>query len=137
MAARVSARLTRACRSALAIAGLLALGCASGEAPGADGEPAADPPTSVAAEPERPQAAEVLVIAGFAFDPEDLLVGADRQQRVRNDDGVAHTITAWDGSFDLRIEPGEEVVLRAPPERGIYPYACTLHPQMRGEIEVG
>ena len=120
----------------LLVAGVLLVGC-SGDPQPASSEPSGEDAPSAATEEERPRAAEVLVIADFAFDPEDLLVGADREQRVRNDDEVAHTLTAWDGSFDVRVEPGEEGVLRAPPERGTYPYACSLHPQMRGELEVG
>ncbi len=136
MAARMPARVRHLRALCWLMIGVLAAGCASADAPTAPDD-REDPPPPAATAPDRPRAAEVLVIAEFAFDPEDLLVGADREQRVRNDDGVAHTLTAWDGSFDLRVEPGEQVVLRAPPERGTYPYACSLHPQMRGEIEVG
>lgn len=103
-------------------------------APAADD--GADTSETDAPAPPRPVFAEVLRIEGFAYHPDDLLAGADRELVIANLDGVAHTVTAWDNSFDVRVEAGQEVVLRLPAEPGAYPYACTLHPSMRGEIDV-
>jgi plastocyanin len=52
-----------------------------------------------------------------------------------NKDTVAHTVTAKDHSFDLRIPPGKQTpqTLAKP---GTFAFYCVLHPTMRGTLKV-
>jgi plastocyanin len=52
-----------------------------------------------------------------------------------NDDFVAHTVTARDGSFDTTIFPGKtgRTVLTKP---GKTTFFCRFHPNMTGTIDV-
>ncbi|MEO9188914.1 MAG: cupredoxin domain-containing protein [Acetobacteraceae bacterium] len=52
-----------------------------------------------------------------------------------NNDFVAHTVTARDGSFDVTIAPGKtgSTALRKP---GKTPFFCRFHPTMTGVIDV-
>lgn len=99
------------------------LGVAAACAPGEDG-----PPGEAAG-------AEVSV-SGFAFQPEALTVDRGATVTWANADDVPHTATAADGSFDVALSPGTSGE-HTFGEAGTYAYACSLHPQMTGEVEVG
>ncbi|HTH06179.1 MAG TPA: cupredoxin domain-containing protein [Ilumatobacteraceae bacterium] len=73
-----------------------------------------------------------VVIAGFAFTTSPASVGTIT---VRNDDTTAHTVTADDGSFDVRVNPGESGTIEVS-EPGTYAFHCTIHPNMTGTLEV-
>jgi plastocyanin len=76
-----------------------------------------------------------IVISGFEFS-EGITVPVGTTVIVRNDDSVAHTVTADDGSFDSgRIDGGStgEVTLTA---AGTFTFHCELHPAMSGTITV-
>jgi plastocyanin len=54
--------------------------------------------------------------------------------------GSLHTVTSRAGSaerFDSGPLPTGEQFLRAFPAAGRYPYHCTIHPEMRGVVQVG
>jgi plastocyanin len=53
----------------------------------------------------------------------------------RNQDFVAHTVTARDGSFDVAIPPGQtgRITLQ---HAGQTPFYCRLHPTMTGLFDV-
>jgi hypothetical protein len=109
-------------------------GAATDAAP--DPEPRAvdtsDLPSSV---DDEPVWADELVLADRRPWPDDAFVAADEDLRVDNRDEVEHHLRAWDGSFELRIDAGEQGTLRTP-EPGAYPYACLIHPELRGELDV-
>jgi plastocyanin len=85
---------------------------------------------------EGPVWSDVLTIEDRRYRPNDLLGGAGRELRVENLDDEAHTVTAFDGSFDVEVAPGDQVEFLLPPEPGAYPYACRFHPEMGAEIDV-
>jgi plastocyanin len=99
--------------------------------------PAAGPDEPADADDEAPAAdADVaLLIAGFAFDPPQLEVAAGAPIEVVNQDSATHTVTAEDGGFDLRLEGGGTGTIVVD-EPGTYPYVCSIHPSMRGELTV-
>lgn len=75
-------------------------------------------------------------ISNFAYDPDPVRVEAGGKVIWLNEDSVAHTATADDGSFDTgEIEEGKlkSETFKQP---GIYTYHCEIHPQMHGTIEV-
>jgi plastocyanin len=138
----------------LAVLLVVLVGCEDGTGNGTDAaDPGAadtdeasdeDPAGATVSDDEAPEVpddadpvwADELRIADGAFEPEFLLYAPDRELVVRNDDDVAHTVTAWDGTFDVRVEPGETAELVTPAEPGWYRYACEIHPDMRGAIDL-
>lgn len=99
-------------------------------------------------EPERPTLADAqartapdgdelwtdeVVIEDRDYAPADALVGAGRVLRVVNRDAEAHTVTSFDGSFDVEVGPGQTAQFVAP-EPGAYPYSCRFHPEMGAEL---
>jgi plastocyanin len=85
---------------------------------------------------EEDGAAAGLVIVDFGFEPDTLEVAAGTTVEVLNQDGATHTVTAEDGSFDVRLAGGETRSFQVD-EPGSYPYACAIHPAMTGTLLVG
>jgi plastocyanin len=53
-----------------------------------------------------------------------------------NQDGVDHTVTSTGGLFDSgNLESGDDFEYRFD-TAGTFPYFCTLHPSMTGEVVV-
>jgi plastocyanin len=73
-----------------------------------------------------------IVIAGFAFTTSPAGVGTIT---VQNDDTTTHTVTADDGSFDVRVNAGDSGTIEVS-EPGSYAFHCTIHPNMTGTLEV-
>ena len=74
-------------------------------------------------------------MAEFAFNPDKLTVKAGTAVEIKNTQGVAHTFTADDGSFDLELDPnggGSHTFTAA----GSFPYHCSIHLSMKGTVTV-
>jgi len=77
----------------------------------------------------------VVVMDGVSYAPAALTVKRGDTVVWRNRDPFPHTVTA-ERQFDSKsIAAGSEwrLVARTP---GVYPYLCTLHPNMRGVVTV-
>jgi plastocyanin len=77
-----------------------------------------------------------IVISNFTFSPSILHVAPGTTITITNNDGVTHTVTGDDKSFDSgQIAGGATamVTLRSP---GKYTYHCDIHNYMTGTIEV-
>jgi len=76
-------------------------------------------------------------MTGIKFVPDALTVTVGTTVTWTNDDTVAHTVTADDGSFDSgMIAPGGTFSFTFN-TAGTYPYKCTVHlPDMIGTITV-
>ena len=78
----------------------------------------------------------------LAFDPSQIEVGSVVPVTVtfRNGSSVAHNLTFTDGlSVATRtiVEPGVVEVLHiVPPAAGTYPFVCTIHAEMTGQLVV-
>jgi plastocyanin len=95
----------------------------------------AGPSTSAAAAGARP-AANTIVIKNFTFAPRTLTVAKGTSLTVRNTDGVTHTFTATDGSFDTGdIPSGTSKVVRLTTP-GTFSYRCNIHQSMTGTVVV-
>lgn len=71
-----------------------------------------------------------------AFDPATVTVAAGTDVTWTNTDGIAHTTTAEDGTWDSgTMAPDDEFTFTAE-EPGTYAYICTIHPSMMGELVV-
>jgi plastocyanin len=80
--------------------------------------------------------ATTATIRNFAYLPARLEVAAGTTVEWRNEDQVAHTVTATGGGFSSPlIQPGERwrFTFTAP---GTYDYFCTPHPFMKGVVVV-
>ncbi len=75
-------------------------------------------------------------IVGRAYQPAELTLEAGQTVTWTNHALTPHTVTAPGGEFDSgHITPGEsfKVTFTTP---GSFPYACTIHPSMHGEVTV-
>lgn len=89
-------------------------------------------PVAAAAEPGAPP---TITISQFTFTPVTVTPGATLT--IDNLDGVEHTVTATDGSFDSGVIATNGVVgLVAPTAPGVYSFLCAIHPSMRGQLTV-
>lgn len=77
----------------------------------------------------------VLRTVDVAFEPSELTVPAGQELRIVNDDELSHTVTARDGSFDVVVAAGDEARLTMN-RRGSFAFACELHPQMTGRLQI-
>ena len=76
-----------------------------------------------------------VIIKNFAFVPDHLTVSIGDTVVWKNEDSAPHTATA-DNEFDskqLGMGQSWSFVAR---KRGSYPYICTYHPYMKGELVV-
>lgn len=84
-----------------------------------------------------PVVTATLVISGFDFSPGSLVVPAGATVEVDNRDGVIHTVTALDGSFDTgEIAAHGPGRFTAPLRPGLYPYRDAVLPVMSGTLVV-
>lgn len=79
-----------------------------------------------------------VTIKDFTFEPASLTVSPGAKVTVVNKDSTTHTLTASKGgSFDTGdIAPGKSATFTAPSMAGDFPYACTIHPFMKGTLTV-
>ncbi|WSQ14975.1 cupredoxin family copper-binding protein [Streptomyces sp. NBC_01231] len=124
-----AARFIAATACALALATLV--GCSNGGGGGGDST------TESATSPSRSGGTQVT-INGFKFQPASLTVSPGAKVTVVNNDTTTHTLTASKGgSFDTGdIGPGKSATFTAPSKPGGFPYACTIHPFMKGTLTV-
>lgn len=103
---------------------------ASAPASSSAGSPSPAPAKSEAAQPA------VITIKDFAYSgPSSVAPGSTIT--VMNEDDVAHTVTADEGSaFDVNVPPGESAMLTAPGKAGSYAFHCTYHSNMHGTLAV-
>ena len=99
----------------------------------ADGAAAPTPDASLTIEASGVDA-PLIKIEGFRFETSTVAAGAT--VRVVNNDGVAHTLTARDGSFDVFLEPGTEATFVAPQDLGTFDFFCGIHPSMTSVLDV-
>jgi plastocyanin len=79
--------------------------------------------------------AHIVVIQGVAFEPASLTVNRGERVKWINNDPFPHTVTAR-GAFDShRIAAGATWTYVAH-KAGVYAYTCTLHPNMKGLLQV-
>jgi plastocyanin len=90
----------------------------------------------VSAAPLPKPKSHTVVIEAMQFTPQRIEVRLGDTVVWRNKDFFPHTATAEDHSFDS----GEIAANRSwkfkPRKKGSYPYICTLHPSMKGSLEV-
>ncbi|MGH3803335.1 MAG: cupredoxin domain-containing protein [Pseudonocardiaceae bacterium] len=115
---------------------LVAVGC-GGSTSTSTGTGGGTPAATTGAAPGASTGATAVVIKDFTFGPANITVAPGTKISVMNSDGVTHTLTADDKSFDTgSISGGQAKELTAPTTPGKYPFHCTPHPFMTGTITV-
>ena len=77
-----------------------------------------------------------VTIKGFKFTPGEVRVKIGTTVTWKNEDGVAHTVEANDGSFTSdNLEQGDTVSLTFD-KPGRFEYFCGPHPSMKGAVIV-
>ena len=83
------------------------------------------------------RAAETQVqIDQFIFAPQRITVKAGTTVTWVNGDDIPHTIVATDKSFKSRVLDTDETFAYTFENPGTYPYFCSIHPHMTGEVMV-
>ena len=74
-----------------------------------------------------------MSIKGFKFS--DVKASAGQEITVTNEDTAPHTVTADDGSFNVKVAAGASATftVAAP---GTYAIHCTVHPSMKSSITI-
>ena len=92
--------------------------------------------------PSTPSGAQVSIVSGAtaltttAYSPNPIVVAVGGSATWKNNDNVAHTASANDGTWDSgSIAPGASFS-RTFPAAGSFPYKCTIHPGMVGTVTV-
>jgi plastocyanin len=96
--------------------------------------PAADSPVATeAAEGANAAGGGGITIKDFGFSAGSGTAG--QPITIINDDGPTHTVTADDGSFDVKIAGGEtgQITVAA---AGTFAFHCNIHPSMKGSLTV-
>ena len=130
--------------SALVLTAFALAACGSDSSSSTSSETEAEPTATTApaeapaapAEGEKLERSVKVEIANFEYSPDPVRVEGGGKVIWQNEDSVAHTATADDGSFDTgEIDEGKlkSESFKTP---GTFAYHCEIHPQMHGTIEV-
>ena len=77
-----------------------------------------------------------IEIRDMAYSVASLAVAAGDTVTFTNRDGAPHSATARDGSFDTGLLSRGESATISVTARGTIAYFCTLHPMMKGQLQV-
>lgn len=80
--------------------------------------------------------AEKVEIVDFAYDPDPVTVAVGGKVTWLNQDSAPHTATAEDESFDTGTLDQGKLKAETFKEVGTFSYICTIHPTMKGTVEV-
>ena len=91
----------------------------------------------VQANAEQPVSAGADVkIDNFAFGPQTLTVTVGTTVTWTNRDDIPHTVVSTDGVFKSKVRDTDETFSYKFDKEGTYPYYCSLHPKMTGQVVV-
>jgi plastocyanin len=80
---------------------------------------------------------DTIIIKSFAFSPNKITVAPGATVTVTNRDPTAHTVTATKGGFNTgSVNPNQSKTFTAPKKPGTYPYFCSIHQYMTGDLVV-
>ncbi|HEY6693647.1 MAG TPA: hypothetical protein VI006_12415 [Solirubrobacteraceae bacterium] len=91
---------------------------------------------ALASPPAAGAAVGVVSIPGQSFNPSRLTIAAGDTVTWRNADFLEHDVRAADGSFDSGHLRRFAFFARRFDNVGSVPYLCTIHPFMRGQVDV-
>ena len=86
---------------------------------------------------DQPSAAPAEVnIDNFTFGPQTITVPAGTTVTWTNKDDIPHTSVSTEGVFKSKVLDTDETFSYTFTKAGTYPYYCTIHPKMTGQIVV-
>src|SRR5271163_810939 len=75
-------------------------------------------------------------IDNFSFGPGDLKVAVGTTITWTNHDDIPHTVVSTDGVFKSKVMDTDEKFSYTFTKAGTYPYFCSIHPKMTGQVVV-
>lgn len=75
-------------------------------------------------------------IENFSFGEQEIKIPVGSSVTWTNKDTAAHTITSNAGKFESKLLQKGETYSRTFAERGVFPYHCAPHPNMKGKVIV-
>ena len=127
-------------RAALVTGVVLALGVLAGCGGGGPG-PTAQPSSSVLLGPNDTvfcgvfDTGTTVEIKNNAFNPSDVTIAVNGHVDWKNSDAVTHVIKFDNGTTCGTVMGGQTKKVRFS-AAGLYPYHCTIHPTMKGTVNV-
>ena len=86
---------------------------------------------------DQPSAANVAVkIDNFVFGPQTITVPVGATVTWTNSDDIPHTAVSTDGVFKSKVMDTDEKFSYTFTKAGTYPYYCSVHPKMTGQVLV-
>jgi plastocyanin len=86
---------------------------------------------------DQPSAATAEVkIDNFSFGPQTVTVPVGATVTWINRDDIPHTVVSTDGVFKSKVRDTDETFSYTFTKAGTYPYFCSVHPKMTGQIIV-
>src|SRR5262249_38775850 len=81
-------------------------------------------------------AATEVKIDNFSFEPQTVTVTVGATVTWTNRDDIPHTVVSSDGVFKSKVRDTDEKFSYTFSKPGTYPYFCSLHPKMTGQVVV-
>jgi len=95
---------------------------------------AGSPNASASDQPSSPNAD--VKIDNFSFGPQTVTVPVGATVTWTNRDDTPHTVVSTEGVFKSKVRDTDEKFSYTFTKAGTYPYYCSLHPKMIGQIIV-
>ena len=92
--------------------------------------------SSVEANDQPATASAEVKIDNFSFGPQTLTVPVGATVTWTNRDDIPHTVVSTDGVFKSKVRDTDEKFSYTFTKAGKYPYYCSVHPKMTGQIIV-
>ncbi len=83
-----------------------------------------------------PTAGADVKIDNFTFGPQIITVPVGSTVTWTNKDDIPHTSVSTDGVFKSKVMDTDEKFSYTFTKPGTYPYYCTIHPKMTGQVVV-
>ena len=92
--------------------------------------------TSVTANDQATAANAEVTIDNFSFGPQTVTVPVGATVTWTNRDDIPHTVVSTDGVFKSKVRDTDEKFSYTFTKAGTYPYFCSIHPKMTGQVMV-
>jgi plastocyanin len=93
--------------------------------------------SNVTANTDQPSATAAEVkIDNFSFGPQTITVPVGATVTWTNRDDIPHTVVSTDGVFKSKVRDTDEKFSYTFSKAGTYPYFCSIHPKMTGQVVV-
>jgi len=91
---------------------------------------------SVAANDQSSAANAEVKIDNFSFGPQTVTVPVGATVTWTNRDDIPHTVVSTDGVFKSKVRDTDEKFSYTFTKAGTFPYFCSVHPKMTGQVVV-